>query len=237
MSISYHDGSGHFDILQNILVASSRAGEHLFVTSIAQNGVDLNFQKPCDAVLGLLPSPYDNHLSAITRSHLHHRPSSINRISIDFKKDELILNGPRPKFTLVSVQCPPQTMKLKIPCTMIKVYLDRPGPDNIITYENMPVMLDTGTTYSLSWLRPDYSLYNECVDSNIVRGITLFVQGQEIHLLFDTPSLYPPCVPRDIKRFKPAFLLLGIQALEQLPRGISYGISENGGQISDIQLL
>jgi hypothetical protein len=237
MSLQYHDtGNIILNILKNIHFTYGKNGKYLFSSDVAQGGRDLNFGKPCDAVFGLLPSMNKNLYSCITNSKKYGN-GGITRVTFDFKNDLLKLNGVQPKLHRLSIKCNPGTEHVEFLCDKIVIHLNHPRHRHVtVTYKNMKVSLDTGTTYAVTWLNPDHSLIEECRDSQEITGITLVVGGREVSMLLPRTTLYPPCVPYDISTFRPYKLLLGIQALEGLP-GFSYGFSKSGTEITDIQIL
>ena len=143
------------NILNNIHFTSGKNGKYLFSSVIAQGGRDLNFGKPCDAVFGLLPSMNKNLYSCITNSKKYGN-GGITRVTFDFKNDLLKLNGVQPNLNRLSIKCNPHTEHVEFFCDLIVIHLKHPRHVTV-TYKNMKVSLDTGTTYAVTWLNPDHS--------------------------------------------------------------------------------
>ena len=239
--LNYHDASSKLDLLRDIHLAEGTTGKYLFTTVVAQHSGPggLNFQKECDGVLGLLPSADPSRHSALTNSHGSRFNNGVRRVTLDFTRNEMVLDGPRPPAYQLAFKCPPGEDKMRIVCDVM-VHLEG---GSVISYQDMEILLDTGTTYSISWLKRDHSLIKNCRDSRIVVGITLMPAGsgggsasREIKLFFAPGTKYPPCVPTDLRTFRPAVVLLGIQAIDTL-RALSYTLVDEGASIGEIVLV
>lgn len=236
--LSYHDASSTLDIIEDIHATGGKTGKYMFTTSIAQHSGKggLNFQKECDGVLGMLPSSDPDRHSALTNSHSSRFNNGVKRVTIDFTRNELILDGPRPPVHQLAFKCRPQEDKMRIVCDVM-VHLEG---GSVVSYQGMEVLLDTGTTYSISWLKRDHSLIENCKDSRLVVGITLIptegTSSRDIKLLFAPGTHYPPCVPTNLQTFRPAVVLLGIQAIDTL-RALSYTLVDDGLSIGEIVLV
>lgn len=236
--LQYHDGDSHLERIDGVFVAESARGKLILKTPVAHRAGKggLNFQKKCDGVLGLLPSPDPYHMSAVT--HSSHNGLKVQTVCVDFANDRLILNAPPPRATLLSLKCDDNATHLKATCDIILHLTD----GSLISYSNMPCVFDTGTTYSISFLRGDHSLIEACNDSRRIHGVTLRSgwggRGDRTVLMtFPSNTLYPPCVPRNLTTFRPQVVLLGLQAFEGNIGKLHYSLNRQSTFVDSIHLL
>lgn len=238
VELHYHDGESQLERLDGVFVAESARGKLILKTPVAHRAGKggLNFQKKCDGVFGLLPSPDPDNMSALT--HSSHNGLKVQTVCVDFANDRLILNAPPPRATLLSLRCDDNATHLKATCDIILHLTD----GSLISYSNMPIIFDTGTTYSITFLRSDHSLIQTCSDSRRISGVTLRSGSggrgdRTVLMTFPANTLYPPCVPRNLSTFRPQVVLLGLQAFEGNIGKLQYALDRHSAFIESIHLL